>query len=97
MIVEDKLNFPFFDCIFSVFLFLVVHPLRKFNLIIVLIGVPICIVDFYLRVSVLVVPSLFVVYVCVYLQNEYYKMTIFWIFSYLSLACLGLVVLPALF
>ena len=94
--LEDHTSFPFFDCLSALVLSFIVQPVKKFNLVIATLGIPICIANFYLRVRILTFPSLFILYLPVYLQNEYYKMTIFWLLSIITLICFAILIVPSL-
>lgn len=97
LVVEDRLQFPVFNCLITLNLFFILQPYRRINLLIIVLGIPICIVDYYIKVSILTYPSVFIIYFSLYLFYEHYKMSLLWVFNILLLASFGFLALPRIY
>lgn len=95
--IEDKLRFPIFNCLLSVALMYLLQPFHKINMAIVLLGIPINIINYYLEVGILTYPALFILYLSCYVFNEYYKISLLWILNVIVLGLFGFACLPNIY
>ena len=97
LLIEDKLKFPAFNCLLAVGVSYIIQPYTKNNLIIIVLGILMNIVNYYLKIGLLTYVELLLIYLSCYLFYEYYRMTILWILNLLLVVSFGFFALPRIY
>ena len=95
LLIQHKLSFPIFQClaIFPLGYTLKLNTKIKYACLTV-IGLPIIIGNFYLSSRVLTYPSLFIVYLAMYINSSSSRASIFWVLNVILIISTGIVLLP---